>query len=63
MVFVSQIMKLPSLCSLFLSPAASSCLGPDVLYSTLFSNILSLCCSRNEDVKFVPDGLYMCNIS
>jgi hypothetical protein len=33
------------LCNLLQSPVASSLLGPNILLSTLFSNILSLCSS------------------
>jgi hypothetical protein len=32
-----------SLCSLFTSPVTSSLLGPNIFFSTLFSNILSVC--------------------
>jgi hypothetical protein len=36
-----------SLCSFLQTPVASSLLGPNILLSTLFSNILNLCSSLN----------------
>jgi hypothetical protein len=45
-IFGDEYRSLSSLlCSLFHSPVASSLLGPNILLSTLFSNILSLCSS------------------
>jgi hypothetical protein len=38
-----------SLCSLLQSPVASSLLGPNILFNTLFSNTFSLCSSSLEE--------------
>jgi hypothetical protein len=44
------------LCSFLQPPVTSSLFGPNILLSTLFSNILSLCCSLNvRDQNHVAD--------
>ena len=46
-MFGEYISYSSSLCSLLHYPVTSSFLGPNISLSTLFSNILNLCCSLN----------------
>jgi hypothetical protein len=40
------------------SPVTSSLFGPDIILTTLFSNVLSLCSSLNEKYNFRTVALY-----